>query len=150
MRKVVWQVGDLFAVPLSNGTYSLGQAAFHEPRAMDSVLCGFYDLKLAAPGLEGIAYLLTENRLVSLEFVTREALDRGRWPVIGHAPAAHRDAYRGLRVLRDRRFVGTRIVPSSRMVAMLEAWFGLRPWHGGSDPEALERLLYRAGPRATR
>ena len=89
MERVNWRCGDLFAVPQSDGGWSLGQVLLHEPRAMDSVLCGFYDVRLEAPALSGVAHLLTENRLVALELVTRDALDRGRWPLIGSSAPAN-------------------------------------------------------------
>ena len=148
MHRVNWRCGDLFAVPQSDGFWSLGQVLLHEPRAMDSVLCGFYDVRLEAPALSGVAHLLTENRLVALELVTRDALDRGRWPLIGSSAPANLTAYRGLGALSRGRYAGVRIVPSSRIAALLEAWFGLKPWRGGPDPHALEKLLFAgtAGP----
>ncbi|HSN73410.1 MAG TPA: Imm26 family immunity protein [Steroidobacteraceae bacterium] len=139
---MTWQCGDLFAVPQRDGQWSLGQVLLHEPRAMDSVLCGFYDVRLAEPQLTGVVHLLTRNRLVALELVTREALDRGRWPIVGNSLPANLGAYRGLGALYNGRYAAVTVVPSTRIVALLEAWFGLRPWRGGPDPQALERLLF--------
>jgi len=147
MKRVVWRPGDLFVVPQCDGGWSLGQILMHEPRAMDSVLCGFYDVRYDGPALGGVMPLLTENRLVALDLVTREALDRGRWPIVGSAPPANLRSYLGLGALRSGRVAGVRIVPATRIVALLEAWFGLRPWRGGADPLLLERLLF---PRAAR
>lgn len=147
MERVGWQSGDLFAIPQMDGRWSLGQVLRHEPRAMDSVLCGFYDVRLQAPRLTDIAQLLTENRLVALELVTRDALDRGRWPLVGSASPANLSAYPGLGALRRGRYAGVRIVPASRIVVLLDAWFGLRPWRGGPDPTGLEKLLFPGAPR---
>jgi hypothetical protein len=143
MQRVDWQPGDLFTVPQRDGRWSLGQILLHEPRAMDGVLCGFYDVRLATATLAGVAQLLTVNRLVALDFVTRESLDRGRWPIVGAAPVANLDWYAGLDTLHAGRFAALRIVPARRIVALLEAWFGLRPWGGGADPNVLEQLLFR-------
>ena len=147
MDRVTWRCGDLFAVPQSDAAWSLGQVLLHEPRAMDSVLCGFYDVRLEAPQLCGVAHLLTENRLVALELVTRDALDRGRWPLVGSAALANLGAYHGLQALYYGRYAALRIVPASRIAALLEAWFGLKPWRGGPDPHALEKLLFDGAAR---
>jgi hypothetical protein len=136
-RQVVLE-GDVFLVPQLDGLYTVGQVL---DRMLPHVAsCAFYDLRAdqnSAPFDEE----LPENNLVASLSVTSEALEHGRWRVVGRQS-----------VLLDRRvwpnescrgsgWVGAMIFDSEVAEDLLNAYFCLKPWDDWHDPLFLDSLL---------
>lgn len=140
-KKERWNVGDLFLVPLQDGTFSLGQIVAFEPEALNSVVCGFYDCIVQEYQFEAGEMDLRQEDLVAMLFTTRDLLDSGDWPIVGHVAPANIDSFADLPDLRAKRFVGAKIVGSGNIVKMMNAMQGLYPWNAFHEPNYLDKLL---------
>ena len=135
-----WTPGDFFAVPLADGSYSIGQVVGYEPEALNSALCAFFSrhvVKLPT----SISAPPTSDELVAILFVTRDLLDSGTWKVLGRGEPLPAAPHINLDTLRARRFVGARVVGSGIAMKLMDAYFGLYPWNGFAQSDYLDKLL---------
>jgi len=127
--------GDVFGVPLPDGSMGVGQVLSLEPDALNSVGCVFLAATVDAGVLSGapdpIAALLT----------TPDLLKSGAWPVKASAPVVlpreewPYEAYRALH------WVGVKVTGSRNAQALLAAYHCLAPWDDWHDPTYLDSLL---------
>ena len=140
-KRVEWQPGDLFLVPQQDGRYSLGQVIVFESRALNGVLCGFYDIRFETSEIISIPEKLTEDKCISMVFVTSESLDFGHWKIIGNLEPANINLFKELNNLRAKKFIGARIIGSGIIDEFLDAFYGIKPWDDWADPNYLDELL---------
>jgi hypothetical protein len=138
-KKQKWESGDNFLVPLEDGTYGRGQVIAYEPSAMGSALCAFYSERYEAMPLHLEA--ASEERLIAIQFVTRDLLDNGRWRVLNNGPLIPWEKYIDLADMRRKRFIGTTIRGSFLAASLLNAYHRLIPWNDFHDPEYLDKML---------
>jgi hypothetical protein len=138
-RKIKWQAGDNFLIPLKDGSFGQGQVLSYEAQAVNSALCAFSWKRFVEmpKQVDGIS----EESLIAIQFVTRESLDRGNWPLIGHGPVIGLEGVIGINARRSKGFVGTKIIGSGIAVDFLSAFHRLIPWNDYHDPEYLDKLL---------
>jgi hypothetical protein len=138
-RKEQWSEGDLFAVPLMDGTAAVGQILHLTPQALNSAVCAYYGVRV----WDGITpeKALGDDKLIAVLFTTRDLLDSGKWRVVDRAAPRHLDQLSALRELECNGFVGAKIIGSGIITKLLEAYFGLRPWDAFADPLYLDKLL---------
>ena len=75
LRKISPKIGDVFEVPLADGARGYGQV-------VSSVYLGFFAVKSDAPlALDAIL----KNEVAFRIVVTLDALQDGRWRIVGHA-----------------------------------------------------------------
>jgi hypothetical protein len=79
-KRQPFSAGDVFLVPLSDGSSSVGQVLSITPRAMNSCICAFFDVRIS-PNAKG-DIPLADEKLIAVQFVTPESLASGLWPVI--------------------------------------------------------------------
>ncbi|MBI3848470.1 MAG: hypothetical protein HY292_27880 [Planctomycetes bacterium] len=139
-RRQPWKTGDVFAVPQSDGKFALGQVIEYVPRALNSVVCAFYDLRVDH-AVESVEPKLEANKLIAILFVTRDLLDRGEWKVVARHHVANARSAKILDQGRANDFIGTKIVGSGNVRRFLNAYYGLEPWDDWHDPEYLDSLL---------
>ena len=72
-KKQVWGIGDYFAVPLSDKTFSVGQVVGREPEALNSATCTFFARRLESLPTD-LNTALEEHEVVSVLFVTKDLL----------------------------------------------------------------------------
>jgi len=138
-RRQVWKVGDVFVVPTSDGQAVLGQVIAHEPEVLNSVSSAFFDVRIDRDN--NWVGILPIQKIFSVLFVTRDLLDIGVWRVIGHQPVrVARDLFPYER-LRDRGFVGAKVIGSGIVREFLDAYYGLTPWDAWKEPDYLDHLL---------
>ncbi|WP_330986332.1 MULTISPECIES: Imm26 family immunity protein [Enterobacterales] len=139
-RKQSWGVGDMFTVPLSDGTYCIGKVVGFEPEALNSTICAFYAHHVVKKPDSEIN--LTDNELISVLFVTRDLLDSGDWEVFtkccNEFPLGN---YINLRELRDKKYIGVRSIGSGNIIELFNAYYSLAPWNAFYDPNYLDSLL---------
>lgn len=137
-RKAQWKPGDLFGVALPDGQYCLGQALGLMGEFTNVVNCAFFDLRFrtldAAPPAD-------MARLIAVLSTTRDLLDRGTWPVVGHAPLVLRKNDWPNEDLAKKGYVGAKTLGSGIVVHFLSAFYGFFPWNGYQDPEYFDKLL---------
>jgi Immunity protein 26 len=90
MKELPYREGDVFAVPLRNGGFSLGVVARSSKQGQ--VLLGyFFGEKFASvPGASDLPKLLPENALKVVKFGDLSLMS-GNWPIIAHLQHWHRD-----------------------------------------------------------
>jgi immunity protein 26 of polymorphic toxin system len=136
--------GDVFVVPLNDGTYSLGQILAYEREALNSVACAFYNIRIVdGPTLE-IPAPLPQDRVISILLTTRDLLNRAVWPVIADRAIPTMVAVRPYEQYRVKKWVGARIIGSGIVDKFLNAYFGLAPWDAMQDPNYFDSLLLHA------
>ncbi len=139
-KKQKWGVGDIFLVPLADGTFSLGQVIGQEKEALNSAVCIFSATKVLSPEDNAIINLDLDS-VVSALFVTPDLLHSGDWPVVANSVSVPVEEYFDMSALKAGGFVGTKIVGSGIVIKLMEACFGLYPWNGFFEPDYLDQLL---------
>ena len=138
-KRQQWEAGDIFKITLSDGTYCLGRAVKHEPKAMNSLICAIYKTRLSA---EDENFCLIDDDLISVLFVTRYSLDWGIWKVIGKTESAFAvEKYLNYDEAVNNKFVGTTITGCGNVNKLMEAYYCLRPWNSFHNPKFLDGLL---------
>jgi hypothetical protein len=136
-RKVPWEFGAVFAVPLPDGTFGLGQAV--AAMLPNVVYCAFTkqrtgDLALGMPAL-------TPTDVVSRVPVTREQLDYAAWPVLGNAPMLCTRQDFAAEATAPRGFVGATVYDAALAENFLAAYHALAAWDDWHQPDYLDRWL---------
>lgn len=147
--RVCWNEGSIFLVPLSDGRSAVGQVLRRTPRALNSAICAFYDLRVF-PRAKVAPEDLDVQRLISLLFVTTDLLTYGVWPLVGEAPPRHLERMTRLPALEKASYVGAKVIGSGNVREFLEAYDGLRPWDDYADPQYLDKLLVSPDKKPTR
>lgn len=139
-RSQSFSSGDVFRIQLLDGSCALGQIIEVTKQAMNSVLCGFYDVRAAETEIDRTE--IFRRNLISVQFVTPESLKRSSWPVVRHeAVPFDPNEFIPFDELAEKGFVGARIVGSGIMKEFMNAYFGLKPWDDWHDPTFLDSLL---------
>jgi hypothetical protein len=138
-KRIVWKAGDNFVVPLADDTLAQGQVLGYELHALDSAICAFSSRRFQTvpPALGPIA----ESTLIAVLFVTRDLLDRGRWPIVDNASVPSWQRFLNVEGLRRKGFVGAKIYGSGIVADFLSAYHRLLPWNAYFDPNYLDELL---------
>jgi len=142
-KKRAWSIGDIFCIPLSDGTYSIGQVVGQEPEALNSVICVFFSRRLGTVPIQ-LDGQLSERELLSVLFVTRDLLDSGDWQVFCRTEPFPIRKYINVSALKAAGFVGVDIIGSGIVMKFLNAYHNLYPWNGFYEPDYLDRLLVSA------
>jgi hypothetical protein len=135
-RKKRRVVGDVFLVPLKDGTLTAGQILDNPMRNVFS--CSFYDERI---GSVETAPELHAKSLIALLAVTRHVLDDGRWIVVSHSPPRVEQSKWPNERYRNAGWVGAKIYDAELVQDFLNAYFGLSFWDDYHDPNYLDGLL---------
>jgi len=141
------KIGDVFAVPLVDGSFSLGQVLSYEPDALNSVGCAFYSIRALDPKSLVVPQPLSREDIVSILLTTKDLLNRGRWPVLANRAAPIPLAHCPYDRFRSLKWVGATIEGSAIVEQFLSAYHGLSPWDQFADPKYLDELLLDAALR---
>lgn len=106
--------------------------------ALNSVVCAF---SLLSPKEVRRREEVRPCNVISIQFVTRNLLDCGAWPVFQHGTVLAYHALFHLQSHIDQEFVGTEIIGAGIMRNFLDACHGKFPWNGYFDPEFFDKLL---------
>lgn len=136
--RVDWKLGDVFLIPVSDGTLAVAQIIGREPSVLNSVSIALFDRRIDASGDPGP---LEYEHVYATLFVTRDLLDRGNWAVVGsHDVTVPQSAF----PYEDRRsggFVGAKVIGSGIVQHFVGAFFGAEAWDQYEDPEYFDKLL---------
>ena len=83
-RKIKWLPGEVFAVPLSDETFAVGQVL--DLMMVNQVRLALYDERVSAVDAIDVAQACNPDNLISLVASLRELLDYGAWKVLGNKP----------------------------------------------------------------
>lgn len=139
------KTGDVFWVPLDDGTVVLGQVLEIQKDALDSITCAFFDVRRAEPG-EHIKDLISP---ICIQFVTKDLFTNGTWKRVDNAPVSVPISLLPYRETEKNGWVGARIIGSGIIRMFLSAFYGLRSWDEMHDPNYYENLLLPGVQRQT-
>ena len=136
--------GDIFGVPLPDGSMATGQVLSLEPEAINSVGCLFLAAVVSAEGK-----LVGAPEPVAALLVTPDLLKKGVWPVKSKAPALFPPEEAPYEQFRSLGWVGAKIVGSANVQEFMAAYHGHCPWDAWHDPSYLDSLLLPGVSRPT-
>ncbi|MCB9685933.1 MAG: hypothetical protein H6736_00100 [Alphaproteobacteria bacterium] len=129
-RALPWRVGDVFAVPLTDGSWAFGQVLWEQDLAAGSGLraptCALLEHRAAALDVDLLDALT--SRTLAILHVASDHLDRGRWRVVGHHDPVD-DPFRG-----PHGRPGHGATSWDGLQELAEAWHGLAPWNAWAVP----------------
>ena len=143
MRRKTWDVGNMFAVPLADGSYALAQVVGREAEVLNSITCAFYRTRVDAAALGTVKEVPNERDLIAVQFITKDLLTRRVWKVLGNYPVTLPRSVFPHEDKRNQRWIGAKMIGSGNMVHFLNAYFGLERWDQMKDPYYFDKLLLR-------
>jgi hypothetical protein len=142
-----WKVGDLFKIPLADGSALLGHIVAQEREMLNSVTCAYYDTKVSDTCPPDAPPLPSDEALIACLFTTHDLLDNGMWPVVGYAAPRLPRKYLPYEDCRHSGWVGAKMHGSGIVRQFLNAYCRLAPWDDFADPTYLDRLLISPAKR---
>lgn len=139
-KKQVWSIGDIFVVPLKDGSECLGQVVGREPSVLNSVAIALFDAKGRWSQGEALPPLDMPNVFSAL-LATRDLLDSGRWIVLGKKAVGLAPEQRPYENLRESGFIGAKVRGSANVEEFVNAYYGLMPWDDWYVPNYLDDFL---------
>jgi len=137
-RRVKWTYGDIFAVPLCDGSFGVCQAVYDVFTHVAD--CAFFSFRL--PELPRQAPALNPKDIISLTAVWKNPLRNGAWPKIGYAaPILPVSAFPNQRLLRKANGVGVHHCNEALIEHFLSAWHALMPWNTFFEEDYLDKML---------
>src|SRR6267378_3357980 len=121
--------GDVFLIPLNDGTYGLGQILSYEPQALNAVGCAFYNIRVVEGPSLGILAPLPQDRVISIVLTTKDLLNRAVWPVVADRAIPTPKSARPYEKYRAKKWLGAQISGSGIVNDFLNAYHGLKPWN---------------------
>lgn len=139
-KKKLWVAGDYFLVSQNDGLVSLCQVITIEPRALNSLVASFYDVRYPRDTVK-IEKFPDIDKIISILFVTRDFLDNGTWVIVANGNPRGIELFGKYQQLKSKGFVGAEIVGTRIVNAFLNAFYGLLPWNDWHAPAFLDGLL---------
>lgn len=137
-KKQKWGIGDVFLVPLSDKTYTVGQVIGIEKEALNSAICGFSLVKVED---KQTAFTFSSDDFISVLFVTTDLLDSGDWPIVSNLEPVNVYNYFDIDRLRAEGFIGVKVTGSGIVIKFMDACFGYYPWNGFYQSNYLDQFL---------
>ena len=133
-KKQKWKVGDIFQIPLENGTYSFGQVLW---KNYTQPVCGLIDINATTvPTIEEII----NNPFISVLSITPNSLDNHKWKVLGNM---------NVNIQKDdvsEKFNGTPCIGAKSFTSgilenLANAFYGFSPWNVLADMGYFDQIL---------
>ncbi|MCR8848377.1 immunity 26/phosphotriesterase HocA family protein [Rossellomorea sp. SC111] len=133
-KKQKWEVGDIFQIPLENGTHAFGQIVWKD---YTHPVCGLFDInKTEIPSLVEIM----SYPFISILSLTPNSLDNHRWKVLGNT---------NVRIQKEdvpKEFngtdcIGARSFSSGTLEDLANAVYGVKPWNVFAEEDYFDQIL---------
>lgn len=137
-KRVKWEFGDIFAVPLTDGSFGACQAAYDVmPHVVD---CAFFSLRFHTLPVQAPA--VTPEDVIALLAVWKNPLKNGSWPKIGHAsPVLPASSFPNQLLIQKANGVGVKHSNEPLIEGFLSAWHALQPWNTLYEEDYYDKLL---------
>lgn len=138
-KKITWTGEDIFAVPLKNGNFSIGQIL--DQRMVNTVRIALFHEVVSGIQNVDLTELCNSTNLISLIEVTKEQLTYGVWKIIGNKIISIplRD-YPNER-FRENKWIDSIVHDAALAEDFLNAFYCLLPWDDWYDPNYLDTYL---------
>ena len=138
-RRKAFGPGEVFLIPLIDGTFGVGQVLAKESVGIPSVSVGLFDWKITT--FDPTKHHLSRDHAVSSLFVTPDLIEYGLWPIVGKKKI---EIPRSLFPHEEKRrsgWVGADVIGSANVAKFMNSYFGLNAWNAMADPEYYDKLL---------
>ncbi|MDQ0971511.1 hypothetical protein QFZ31_001389 [Neobacillus niacini] len=135
-KKQKWAVGDIFYVPLSNGSFSFGQII----KDNDGFpTCCLFNMN--SNEIKDINSIISTN-IVSVLPISPNSLDNNNWKIIGSTEVRVNveEVVKGQPKKYKRRITQSTF-PDESLRNLSEAIIGIRPWNENVDEEYYDKML---------
>lgn len=136
-KRVSWEHGDLFAVPLADGSFGIVQAIDHWMPHW--VYTAVTDCRAVSPPTD--LRSVEAARVISLLAISDREFDFGAFPRVGHASLLARRKDFGNERFAKKGYIGASSYTGGILAAFLSAWHGAAPWNAYKDPAYFDQLL---------
>ncbi|MFD0051097.1 Imm26 family immunity protein [Actinomycetes bacterium NPDC127524] len=133
-KKQKWKVGDIFQIPLENGTYAFGQVVW---KSYTHPVCGLFDInKKDVITLEEII----NYPFISVLSLTPSSLDSHRWKVLGNMQVKIQmeDVPRKL---NGTPCTGAMSFTDGILEDLANAFYGVTPWNVSAEEDYFDHIL---------
>jgi hypothetical protein len=137
MAKQVAKVGDVFWVPIEDGSYVLGQIIEIENEVLNSITCAFFNFRSD----EAKVATADDKSLISVQFVTKDLFNSGKWVRVANEDISVSEEYLPYRETKELGWVGAKVIGSGIIAMFLAAYYGIRDWDEMKDPQYYQNLL---------
>jgi hypothetical protein len=144
-KRVEWEYGAVFAVPLIDGSYGIGQAI--GSMMTNIVHSAFFSTRFQS--LPSSLPALRRDDVVALLSTWKQSLNFGEWPILGVARFIVEASEFPNERFRDAGYVGATHYDEGIVQEFLSAYHGLTPWNTSYDERYYDALLREGVARPT-
>lgn len=139
-KEIKWGNGDVFAVPLLDGSFVMGQVL--DLQMKNVVRVALFNNKTININEATIDNCCKSQDLISLITCTIDKLDNNSWGIIGNKAIEIPFSLFPNEQFRNKGWVGAKTYGSAILEKFLNAFYGLVPWDDLADPFYLDKLLF--------
>lgn len=126
-----WKLGDIFTIPLSDGSLSFGQVVWGKYRSSPN--CALFECRgKDIPSIDNIV----SSAVISVLNIGTECLNSFEWKIIGKSPV-NIDKKQVAQMHRGDLEVGSNSYSAGILTSLAEAYYGLEPWNAMDDRDEL-------------
>ena len=137
MPRQIAKIGDLFWIPIDDGSFVLGQVVEIKREVLNSITCAFYDIRTDDPKQK----FPEPKNPISIQFVTKDLFVSGKWIRKGNKRVNVSRSQLPYRDTEENGWIGAKVIGSGIINKFLSAFYGLRSWDEMADPIYYEKLL---------
>lgn len=138
-KKIKWTDGDVFAIPLMDNSFSIGQVL--DSQMENVVRIALYDEKINSLENINLLSLCKEPNLISLLASTREQLDYGFWKIIGNKEVTVSKIDFPNQQYRIANWIGAVIYDAVVLEDFLNSFYSFLPWDDWFNTDFLDEFL---------
>ncbi|MDP3726252.1 MAG: Imm26 family immunity protein [bacterium] len=143
-----WKEGDYFLIPLSDGSFGVGQVIYKETRGgrakngspyvglFSTHVSGVTEFEREKSNLEN-----SDSHLASVLLTIGTRLTDCLWTIVGSGVLRNIEKYINIQLLKDNNYIGETSYTDGISVDFLEAYNGLKPWDMYFEPDYFDKLL---------
>lgn len=141
-KKQKWSDGDIFIIPLEDGSFSVGQIL--DTQMTNVVRCALFSSRINDFS-DLTEQHFAKEKLISLVAASKEQLDYDVWKVVSKSNQCVPINEYPNEQFRSKGWVGSKIYDASIVEEFLNAFHKLVPWDDWADPNYLDALLIDEG-----
>ncbi|MBN2287339.1 MAG: hypothetical protein JXI43_12885 [Tissierellales bacterium] len=136
-KRIIWDNGSIFGVPLVDGSFGLVQAIDHwMPHWIYSVITS-----IRINTIDDILPKLSKKNIISLLAIEDDVFDFGGWPLISmQKPLKKRKDFPNEKY-KSKGYVGAKSYTRGIIEEFISAFHLLSPWDVYKEPDYFDRLL---------
>ena len=140
-KKIEFTTGDVFLIPLEGGdSFGVGMVIEKTPDALNSILCGFYDIKSTSKDELNVQEIAS-GKPISIQFITPDLIEDGYWEVVGNTTPIEANEYFDFDGMKANGYIGAEVEGSAIIRKFLSAYQGVYHWNCYYKDDYFDELL---------